>query len=129
MSLEILTPDTAHPTKGYSHAARIGDLVFVSGQVSQDVEGNIVGKGDVKAQTEQVFANLRAVLESAGSGLDRVAKITIFTTSLANRPAISEVRERAFAGVGHYPASTFVVVSSLAVPDWLVEIEAIATVR
>src|SRR5512140_2127471 len=99
----------------------MGDLVFVSGQVSQDVSGKIVGLGDVRAQAEQVFANLTAVLEASGSSLSKVGKITIYTISTEYRPAIAEVREKVFSSVGHYPASTYVVISALAVPDWLVE--------
>jgi 2-iminobutanoate/2-iminopropanoate deaminase len=129
VTYEIFAPKTVHPTKGYSHAVRMGDLVFVSGQVSQDTAGTIVAKGDVRGQAEQVFANLKAVLEAAGSGLDRIGKITVFTVKPEYRPAIAEVREKAFAQIGHYPASTYVVVSQLAVPDWLVEVEAIAMVK
>lgn len=128
MSYQIIAPKTVHPTKGYSHAVRMGDLVFVSGQVSLDTSGALVGKDDVATQTEQAFANLRAVLEASGSGLDRVGKITVYTVKPEYRPAIAAVREKVFAAVGHYPASTYVVISALAVPDWLVEIEAVATV-
>jgi len=128
MSYEVIQPKTVHPTKGYSHAVRMGDLIFVSGQVSQDLGGNVLAKGDIKAQAEQVFANLKAVLEAAGSGLDHIGKITVYTLKPEYRSAVAEVRERLFAGFGHYPASTFVVVTALANPGWLVEIEAIATV-
>ena len=126
MPLEIVTVEGVLGSKNYSHATRIGDVLFISGQVAQDREGNVIGRGDVRAQAAQVFANLRAVLESAGSGLDQIAKITIFTTSLDHRPAIAEARSMAFEGISHLPASTFVVISSLASPDYLVEIEAIA---
>ena len=129
MTVSILNPTTVHPTTGYSHAAQMGDLLFVSGQVSQDIDGNVVGKGDIRAQVEQVYANLQAVLEAAGSGLDLIGKTTVFTTSLDHRPVIAEVRNRLFEPLGHVPASTFVVVSSLANPDWLVEIEVVAGVR
>jgi 2-iminobutanoate/2-iminopropanoate deaminase len=126
MVLSVVNPPTVHPTTGYSHAVRMGDLIFVSGQVAMTPEGDIVGKGDVRAQTEQVFANLRAVLEAAGSGLDRVGKITVLAVRLEDRPAIGEIRNRIFAPFGYLPASTFAVVASLANPDWLVEIEAVA---
>jgi reactive intermediate/imine deaminase len=128
VEIEIIQPSTVHPTAAYaySHAVRVGDLVFVAGQVAQDAAGEIVGVGDVRAQTEQVFENLRLVLEAAGSGLDRVAKVTVFTTSLEYRPIIHEVRSRIFGEAGHLPASTLAVVTSLANPDWLVEIEAVA---
>lgn len=129
MSVHIINPTTVHSTTGYSHAARMGDLLFVSGQVSQDQSGNVVGVGDVRVQTEMVYENLAAVLEAAGSGLDLVGKTTVFTTRLDYRPIIGEIRNRIFEPIGYVPASTFVVVSSLANPDWLVEIEVVAAVR
>ena len=130
MSFKVIQPETVHDTTAfaYSHAVRMGDLIFVAGEVPRDRNGDLVGKGDVRAQTEQVFENLRAVLEAAGSGLDKVGKVTVFTISLEYRPIIHEVRSRIFHEVGHLPASTLAVVTSLADPDWLVEIEAVASV-
>jgi len=126
---QIIAPKTVHPTKGYSHAIRTGDLVFVSGQVSQDTTGAVVGVGDPKVQADQVFQNLKAVLEAAGSGLDLIVKTTVLTTKLEYRPVINEARERYFGPTGRFPASTFMVVTSLALPEWLIEIEAVATLR
>ena len=130
MIFEVIQPVTVHDTTAYSysHAVRMGDLIFVSGEVARDQNGELVGKGDVRAQTEQVFKNLKRVLEAAGSGLDKVGKVTVLTTSLEYRPVIHEVRSRIFQEVGHLPASTLAVVTSLADPDWLVEIEAVAMV-
>ena len=130
MSFQVIQPDSVHDTTAfaYSHAVRMGDLIFVAGEVPRDRNGDLVGKGDVRVQTEQVFENLKAVLESAGSGLDKVGKVTVLTTSLAYRPIIHEIRSRVFQEVGHLPASTLAVVTSLADPDWLVEIEAVAMV-
>ena len=113
---------------GYSQAVRLGELVFLSGQVAWDEKGRVVGGPDARRQTEQAFSNVRAVLEAAGSSLDRVAKLTIFATSRDYLAAIREVRHEVFDRVGHYPASTFVVVSGLATPELLVEIEAVAVI-
>jgi 2-iminobutanoate/2-iminopropanoate deaminase len=110
----------------YSHAVRMGDLIFVSGQVGRDEKGDLIGPGDVRAQTEQAFRNLKLILEAAGSGMHKVGKLTVLITNLDYRPIVQEVRARVFAEVGHLPASTLAVVASLAVPEWLVEIEAIA---
>ena len=129
MSFTLLTPKSVHSTVGYSHAVRLGDLLFVSGQVPKNEHDEIVYVGDAERQTEVVYENLKRVLEESGSGLDMIGKTTVFTTSLEHRPAINRVRERVFGPIGHYPASTFVVVSSLAVPEWLVEIEVIAVAR
>ncbi|MER3486179.1 MAG: enamine deaminase RidA, partial [Chloroflexota bacterium] len=76
-TFEVINPLAVHVTNGYSHAVRMGDLIFVSGQVALRPDGTLVGKDDARAQTEQVFANLQAVLEAAGSGLDQVGKITV----------------------------------------------------
>jgi enamine deaminase RidA (YjgF/YER057c/UK114 family) len=129
MEFKIVKPTTVHPTTGYSHAVRMGGLIFVAGQVAKNEKDEVVGKGDVAAQAAQVYKNLQAVLEAAGSGMERVGKITVYTTSLDYRPAISAAREQAFRESGHFPASTFVVISSLAHPDFLVEIEAVAAAR
>ncbi len=129
MEFQVFMPPTVHPTTGYAHAVRMGNLIFVAGQVARNLQGEIIAKGDVRAQTEQAYANLQAVLEAAGSGLDLVGKITVYTTSRAYREVISDVRRQVFEKVGHIPAATFAVVASLADPDYLVEIEAVAMVR
>lgn len=128
--LKVIQPKTVHDTTAYSysHAVRMGNLIFVAGEVARDIDGNLVGKGDVRVQTEQVFKNLKLVLEAAGSDLSKVGKVVVLTTKLEYRPIIHEVRARFFKEVGHLPASTLAVVSSLADPEWLVEIEAVATV-
>ncbi len=113
-----------HKTTGYSHAAKAGGLVFVAGQVAQDAEGVLVGRGDIETQAVQVFENLKAVLASAGATFDDVVKLTTYTTSLAYRPKIAEIRARYFKT--YFPPNTFVVVSSLATPEYLLEIEAVA---
>jgi 2-iminobutanoate/2-iminopropanoate deaminase len=113
-----------HKTTGYSHAARAGGLVFVAGQVAQNAEGALVGRGDIEAQAVQVFENLKTVLASAGATLDDVVKLTTYTTSVAYRQKIAEVRARYFKT--YFPPNTFVVVASLATPEYLIEIEAVA---
>ena len=107
-----------------SHAAKIGNLVFLAGQVSLDVDGNLVGKGDIEAQAVQTYENIKTVLASVGAMLDDVVKTTTYTTSVAYRQKIAEVRTRYFTT--YFPPNTFVVVHSLAMPEMLIEIEAIA---
>ena len=102
-----------------------GNLVFVSGQTSRNAQGDIVGVGDIKAQTRQVLNNIRSVLETAGATLDDITKVTVFVTNVAEHfSQIHEVRAEYFKS--DYPASTLVEVKSLANPDLLIEIEAIA---
>ena len=127
MGRESVSVSGVHKTTGYSHAAKAGGLVFVAGQVAQDVDGNLVGKGDIEAQAVQIFENLTAVLASAGAALDDVVKLTTYTTSVAYRSKIAEVRARYFKS--YFPPNTFIVVASLATPDYLLEIEAVAAAR
>lgn len=110
----------------FSPAWQVGDLLFVSGQASIGADGSIVGAGDFDAQLEQTFANLKAVLEAGGSDLSKVVKVTIYLTDMANFPKIVEARAKWFTAP--YPADTTVGVTTLALPELLVEIEAIARV-
>jgi reactive intermediate/imine deaminase len=118
-----LDPDPLEPYH-LSQGFRVGDLVIVSGQAALDEHGSIVGAGDFDAQAEQTFQNLARVLEAGGSSLDRVVKVTIFLTDMANFPKIVELRKRWFTAP--YPADTIVEVGSLALPELVIEIEAIA---
>jgi 2-iminobutanoate/2-iminopropanoate deaminase len=105
---------------------RIGDLLVLSGQAAIDREGNVVGAGDFDAQARQVFENLAFVLETGGSSLANVVKVTIYLTDMGNFPRIVELRERYFTPP--YPADTIVEVRALALPELMIEIEAIAVV-
>ena len=110
-----------------SQAMRVGELVFVSGQAAIDEHGGLVGVGDFDAQAEQVFRNLARVLEAGGSSLADVVKVTIYLTDMANFPKIVDLRGTWFSEP--YPADTIVEVTSLALPELEIEIEAIGVVR
>lgn len=128
MSKQIINPSTMPAPAGYSYAVKkSGTPVYISGQVAIDGAGKLVGEGDAAAQTEQVFANLRTVVEAAGGTLADIVKLTIYVTDAAYRPAVAAARQKHFAD-GQYPASTYLVISGLALPQLLVEIEAIAVV-
>lgn len=124
----IRTEGAPAPFRGapYSQAIRLGDLVFVSGQLPLDpTTGRIVG-GTIEVQTAQVFANLKAILEEAGSGLDRLVKTTVFLTTLADFAGMNEVYRQ---HVGEVPPARSTVPVGQAFPDGArVEIEAIAHV-
>ncbi|NOV24978.1 RidA family protein [Cupriavidus necator] len=107
-----------------SQAIRTGGLLFVSGQAGVGDDGAIVGHGDFDAQAEQAFRNLERALRAGGSGLDRVAKVTIFLTSMEHFPKIVALRRKWFSAP--YPADTIVEVAALYSPDAMIEIEAIA---
>jgi 2-iminobutanoate/2-iminopropanoate deaminase len=103
-----------------------GRLVFCAGAIAIDEQGNIVGVGDIVAQTEQVMRNLSVALEAAGASFADVVKINNFVTDADLYPAIAPVRERYLSEP--YPASSLIEVRRLLYPDLLVEIEAIAFV-
>jgi enamine deaminase RidA (YjgF/YER057c/UK114 family) len=129
MAKEIVNPAALHTPTGYSHAVKKGGTpVFIAGQVALDAQGRLVGEGDVAAQVEQVYRNLRTVVEACGGTMDDIVKLTVYTTDPAHRPAIAAARQRHFKE-GAYPASTFVVISALAQPQFLVEIEAVAMIE
>jgi enamine deaminase RidA (YjgF/YER057c/UK114 family) len=128
MAKQIIKPSTMPKPSGYSYAIKkTGTPLFISGQVGIDNAGRIVGDGDAAAQTEQVFRNLRTVVQAAGGTMDDIVKLTIFVTDPAYRSAVVAGRQNHFKE-GEYPASTYLVVSALAVPQLLVEIEAVAMI-
>jgi len=123
----IAAPD-AKPVANYKMATRMegGRLLYISGQVAWDASGTIVGKSDVRAQARQTFQNLRGVLQAAGGDLGDLMKITTYITKIEDFPAVAEARREVFPG--ELPASTLIVVRSLFHPDFLIEVEGVATV-
>lgn len=104
-----------------------GKLLFIAGQTASDKEGKVVGKGDIKAQTRQVFANLKAVLDGAGGTIDDVVMTTTYIVDRKYREGYNEVRQGLYK---NDPAtSTLVIVTGLADPDYLIEISAIAVIK
>ena len=128
MAKTILQSPKVSATRGImSQGVKVpaGNLVFVSGQVARNAQGELVGLGDIKAQTRQTLENVRSVLEAAGATMDDVVKVTVFVTNVAEHfSQIHEVRAEFFKK--DYPASTLVEVRSLANKDLLIEIEAVA---
>ncbi len=124
MAHEILKLNTVHPTKGYSHAAKAGNTIYVAGQVAQDVQGNLMGKGQFATQARQVFTNLKNILEEAGGNLQNIVKMTTFLTHFNYIEDFRGVRNQFFQEP--FPPNTLLIVESLAVPDYMIEVEAIA---
>jgi enamine deaminase RidA (YjgF/YER057c/UK114 family) len=129
---EFLNPPGLCPTFGWTHvvATRGGKTIHISGQVGINAKGELVGKGDLKRQTEQAFENIKTALASAGAAMEHVVKSTIFVVNFRPEmlPVIREVRGRYFSRE-HPPASTLVGVTALAGADWLIEIEATAVIE
>lgn len=109
-----------------TQCVKYGNTLYISGQVAVDPEGNIVGGNDVAAQTRQVFDNMETVLSEAGAALDDVVKITVFMKDLQMFPDFAKVRAERFPS--GLPASTAVEITSLLLPDLLLEVEAIAKI-
>ena len=118
-----IEPDPLAPY-AISPGWKVGGLLFLSGQAAIDESGAIVGAGDFEAQLAQTFANIDRVLAAGGSSRDRIVKVTIYLTDMANFPAMVEARKRYFAAP--WPADTIVEVRALALPELMVEIDVIA---
>jgi 2-iminobutanoate/2-iminopropanoate deaminase len=128
LTKEIVRTEAAPaPFQGapYSQAIKANGLVFVSGQLSLRPGEKELSAGDIGAQTEQVFANLRAILEEAGSSLDRLVKTTVFLQNLADFGEMNEVYAK---HVGDDPPARSTVEVAKLPSGALVEIEAIALV-
>jgi enamine deaminase RidA (YjgF/YER057c/UK114 family) len=129
MKLQFLNPPTLCPTSGWTHVATAsgGKTVYISGQVSVNEKGELVGAGDLKAQTEQTFKNLQHALAAVGATFRDVIKSNLYVVGLKPEqvPIIREVRSRYF-NREQPPVSTLVGVAALVRPEWLIEIEVVA---
>jgi 2-iminobutanoate/2-iminopropanoate deaminase len=114
----------AEPISHFTDAVQANDLLFVSGIVPVDVDGRLVGEGDVVEQARQVFRNIGSILAAAGCGFADVVKMVLYLTDVADRPLINPVRQEVFGETR--PASTLVEVSALVVPGAKLEIECVA---
>jgi reactive intermediate/imine deaminase len=107
-----------------SQAKQIGNTIYVSGQVAYDASGQLVGEGDMKAQTRQVFDNIKSILGAADARLEDIVKINTYITDSSKFMDMLAARTEIFGD--DPPASTAVVVQALAFPGLLIEVEAIA---
>jgi 2-iminobutanoate/2-iminopropanoate deaminase len=123
-------PEVSFP-KGYSHAAQIDlgncKMLIISGQVAIDNKGTLIGKGDFGKQTEQVFLNIKSIVESSGGTMENVVKIGIYVTDMNQVQTLRTIRDK-FINLKNPPASTLVQVSRLFRDDILIEIEATAII-
>jgi len=130
MEKTILQPEKVCKSVGqYSQGIKVknGSLVFIAGQVALDQQGNLVGKGDIRAQAQQVFENVKAMLESAGATFRDVVKLGIFLSNIQDFSIAREVRKQYVAEP--FPTCTVLGITSLVDNDWLIEVEAIAVVK
>lgn len=126
MRPQIVNPPAVHSTEGvgYSHVARVGNTLYIAGQIALDPQGNLVGDGDIQAQVRQTYANLRAICEHFGGSLANIVKLTTYLTDRAHLPGFRIVRNETLAAP--FPPNTLLFISGLADPRYLIEIEAIA---
>lgn len=129
--VQLVNPQGVAAPRGYSQAAIIDlgncTMVIMSGQVALDKDGNLAGKDDIGKQTEQVFTNIKNIVESAGGSMKDVIKLGYFTTDVSQLQNIRNARDK-FIDIQHPPASTLVQVSRLFREDILIEIEATAII-
>jgi enamine deaminase RidA (YjgF/YER057c/UK114 family) len=130
MTLWLVNPDNLRTPQTYTQVvvATGSKMVFIAGQEPEDRDGDLVGPGDLAIQARQVFANLGHALAAAGARPEHVARITIFVARLQPEylPVIEEARAALFGD--HKPADTLVGVETLARPEYLIEVDAIAVI-
>ena len=110
----------------YSNSIRTeaGPLLFIAGQVALDAGGNLVGEGDIRAQTTRVLENIKAIVEANGGTMRDIVQVTVYVRDIGAFESVSDIRESYFPENG--PASAIVEVSALAWPEFLIEIAAVA---
>ncbi len=126
MALEHINPSDVAPPRGFTHVVKAGDVAYISGQVGRRPDGTLAGV-DIESQTDQVFRNLRAALASVGAGFGDMTKITVYLTHREDIPGFRVARDRHLTG-DNPPASTLVLISGLAEPEFRVEVEATAVI-
>src|SRR5882724_3464542 len=122
--IPIAPPGMKDQRPRYTLGWRVGNHIYVAGQLPFDKDGNLLGKGDIKAQTRRIFEQIKMIVEAGGGKMDDVVKVTVFVTDVRYREPYGEVRSEFFGP--NPPASTLVQIGNLAIPDALIEIEAVA---
>ncbi len=107
-----------------SQGVKIGNFLYISGQIALDPGGKVVGENDMGAQSQKVYENIEAILKQAGGTFENIIKVTAYLTDMSRYPQYNEVRSKVFKN--YRPASTTVEVSGLAFKGLLVEVEAVA---
>jgi reactive intermediate/imine deaminase len=124
--IRYLNPSSLSTPVGYSHVVEVnsGRTIYIAGQVALDKSGNVVGKGDFAAQTNQVFENLKLALVSVGATFDNVVKINTYVTDMSHIQTLRDIRAKYYSK--NVPASTLVQIGKLAREELMIEIEAVA---
>jgi reactive intermediate/imine deaminase len=121
----ISSPRLAKPTAPFSMGVKGGNVVFFAGLVATNEKGELIGKGDIRAQTRQILENMKIVAETAGCSLKDVTKTTVYLTDFANYAGMNEIYGQYFP---QDPPARATVGAALINPDFLIEIDAYAVI-
>lgn len=127
VAIERYCADSVYDPPMYSQAIKVTEaktLLYISGQVAYDSQGNPAHAGDFAAQARLALQSLKAQVEAGGGTINNIVKVNTYLTDMSNRAPLAAIREEFFGK--KMPASTLVGVTALARPEWLIEIEAIA---
>lgn len=118
------------PPGNFSWLTQSGNIIWLSGMVAVDAQGNLVGAGDAEAQTRQIYANVEAALKERGGSLNSLVKTVTYVVGREHLGPMSTVREglKQKGVMTNMPASTLLLVAGLGSPDWLVEMDAVAVI-
>lgn len=129
--IKFNNPSVVYPTKGYSQTVSVDlgtcTMLIISGQVAFDKSGNLVGKNDLAKQTEQIFSNIKSIVEDAGGSMSQLIKLNFYILDVSQIQSVRNVRDK-FVNTNQPPASTLVQVSKLFRDDVLIEIDATAII-
>jgi reactive intermediate/imine deaminase len=128
-AVRFVKSENLAPSPGYSQAVEVrgGRLIYLAGQVALDRSGKVVGEGDMRAQTQQTFENLKAALDASGATFENVVKLNYYVVDMTQLSAVREVRDK-FINAANPPASTAVEVKRLFREQFLIEVEAVAVI-
>lgn len=121
---QVKTDPDNYASFNIAQGYRVENTIYLSGQVALTLEGDLVGAGDIEAQTKQVFENIAAILATEGSDMRKIVKMTVYLTDMANTAKYSAVKSSFFSAPP--PAETLVQVSALPMPELMIEVDVIA---
>lgn len=128
MLKKVINPKTVHRPFGYAHAIQIDHTLYISGQIPLDQEMKVVGENNMAVQTEQVYENLKRVVEEAGGSMNHIVMLKIYCTDIeAYDRETRHLRKKYFGD--YYPATTAVEVKRLYRPEFMIEVEAVAVLE
>lgn len=127
MAKQYINPETLSKTGRSTQIVKIGSAIYISGQISSDESGKLIGEGDPEAQARQIYKNINHALTAVGGTMSDIVKTTIYVTNRDYFQAVGKVRQEIWKEKP--PANTALVVSGLVNPAYLIEVEAIAVIE